>query len=120
MASEGFLLGDCSSNQYLKNYIQIKMDITTQDNHCKSKGEKKAYVNTVKLLLFRNSPIMVPMNTCVIHPNFSLHEVKLGKMASCYQYIEFTYKKEAFTEKARSPPPKKNVPLTEPSLYTKC
>jgi len=65
---------------------------------------------------------MVPMNTCVIHPNFSLDEVQLGKMASCYQYIGFTYKKEGFTEKAWSPPHplKKNVPLTEPSLYTKC
>jgi hypothetical protein len=41
MASEGFLLCDCRSNQYLKNYIQIKKEITTQDNHCKSKGEKK-------------------------------------------------------------------------------
>jgi len=27
MASEGFLLGDCSSNQYLENYIQIKKEI---------------------------------------------------------------------------------------------
>jgi len=35
MAKEGFLLGDCSSNQYLQNYIQIKKEITTQDNHCK-------------------------------------------------------------------------------------
>jgi hypothetical protein len=40
------------------------------------------------------------MNTCAIHPNFSLDEVQLGKMASCYQYIGFTYKREAFTEKA--------------------
>ena len=66
---------------------------------------------------------MVPMNTCVIHPNFSLVEVQLDKMASCYKYIDFTYKKEAFTEKARYPPPtqkKKNAPLTELSLYTKC
>ena len=65
---------------------------------------------------------MVPMNTCVIHPNFSLDEVQLDKMAFCYQYIDFTYKKEDFTEKARYPHPlkKKNVPLTELSLYTKC
>jgi len=50
MASEGLLLGDCSSNQYLKNYVQIKKEITTQDNHCK-RGKKK-HMNTVKLLLF--------------------------------------------------------------------
>jgi len=68
---------------------------------------KKTCVNTVKLLLLRNSPIMVPMNTCVIHPNFSLDEVQLDKMAFCYQYIDFTYKKEDFTEKARYPHPLK-------------
>jgi hypothetical protein len=74
----------------------------------------------VKLLLFRNSPIMVTMNTCVIHPNFSLDEVQLDKVASCYQCIGFTYKKAAFTEKARYPHPLKKVPLTELSLYNKC
>jgi hypothetical protein len=80
MASEGFLLGDCSSNQYLENYIQIKKGITTQDNHCKNRGAGgRTCVNTVKLLLFRNSPIMVPMNTCVIHPNFFLDEVTVGQ-----------------------------------------
>ena len=99
MASEGFFLSDTGSNQYLENYIQIKKKITTQDNRSKKKS-----VNTVKLLLFRSSPIMLPMNICVTHPKFPLHEVQFNKMASCNQYICFTYKNKLLLKKTSSPP----------------
>ena len=45
---------------------------------------------------------MVPMNTCVIDPNFSLDEVQL---ASCYQYIDFTLKKKILLKKPDTPTP---------------
>lgn len=119
MAKEGFLLGDCSSNQYLENYIQIKKEITTQDNHCKSKGKKRMceHCETAALQKFTNNG---PNEHLCHRSKFFFRRSTVGLLLPIHR---LHIKKKDFTEKARYPHPlnkKRNVALTEPSLYTKC